>query len=93
MALLFTLISSNYPSLEHRFMVQKVFEPLKFDCNCSASAEEILLIRCEASKVIQYGRYINQIGSVNSAFVLQYFIQQTDIAKYPQSIHQILLFL
>ena len=32
MALCFTLISSNYPCLEHLFMVPKVFEPLKFDC-------------------------------------------------------------
>ena len=30
LALSFTLISSNYPSLEHIFMVPKVFEPLKF---------------------------------------------------------------
>ena len=27
-----TLISSNYPCLEHIFIVPKVFEPLKFDC-------------------------------------------------------------
>ena len=27
-----TLISSNYPCLEHIFMVRKVFEPLKFYC-------------------------------------------------------------
>ena len=32
MALCFTVISSNYPYLEHVFMVQKVFEPLKFYC-------------------------------------------------------------
>ena len=31
--LLSTLIRSNYPSLELIFMVPKVFEPLKFDCN------------------------------------------------------------
>ena len=28
-----TLISKNYPCLEHLFMVPKVFEPLKFDCS------------------------------------------------------------
>ena len=33
LALLSTLISSNYPCLELIFMVPKVFEPLKFDCN------------------------------------------------------------
>ena len=27
-----TLIGSNYPCLELIFMIQKVFEPLKFDC-------------------------------------------------------------
>ena len=27
-----TLISSNYPCVEHIFMVPKVFEPLKFYC-------------------------------------------------------------
>ena len=32
LALLSTLISSNYPCLELIFMVPKVFEPLKFDC-------------------------------------------------------------
>ena len=32
LALLLTLISSNYPCLEHIFMVPKVFEPLTFDC-------------------------------------------------------------
>ena len=26
------IISSNYPCVEHIFMVPKVFEPLKFDC-------------------------------------------------------------
>ena len=32
LALLSTLIGSNYPRLELFFMVPKVFEPLKFDC-------------------------------------------------------------
>ena len=32
LALWLTLISSNYPSLEHIFSVQKMFEPLKFYC-------------------------------------------------------------
>ena len=32
LALLLTHISSNYPRLEHIFMVPKVFEPLKFYC-------------------------------------------------------------
>ena len=32
MALRLILISSNYPCLEHIFMVPKVFEPLKFYC-------------------------------------------------------------
>ena len=32
LALLSTLIGSNYPCLELIFMVLKVFEPLKFDC-------------------------------------------------------------
>ena len=31
-ALCLTLISSNYPCLEHLFMVPKVFKPLKFYC-------------------------------------------------------------
>ena len=33
LALLSTLIGSNYLCLELIFMVPKVFEPLKFDCN------------------------------------------------------------
>ena len=32
LALLATLIGSNYPCLKLIFMVPKVFEPLKFDC-------------------------------------------------------------
>ena len=32
LALLSTLIGSNYPCLELIFMVPKVFEPLNFDC-------------------------------------------------------------
>ena len=32
LALLSTLIGSNYPCLELIFIVPKVFEPLKFDC-------------------------------------------------------------
>ena len=32
LALWLTLSSSNYPCLEHNFVVPKVFEPLKFDC-------------------------------------------------------------
>ena len=34
LALLSTLIGSNYPCLELIFMVPKVLEPLKFDCIC-----------------------------------------------------------
>ena len=33
LALSSTLIGSNYPCLELIFMVPKVFEPLKFNCN------------------------------------------------------------
>ena len=33
MALCLTLTSSNYPCLEHSFMVPKVFGPLKFYCS------------------------------------------------------------
>ena len=33
LALLSTLIGSNYPCLELISMVPKVFEPLKFDCS------------------------------------------------------------
>ena len=33
LVLLSTLNGSNYPYLELIFMVPKVFEPLKFDCN------------------------------------------------------------
>ena len=38
LALFLTLISSNYPCLEHLFMVPKVFEPFKFGCNIKAPA-------------------------------------------------------
>ena len=32
LALLLTFISSDYPCLEHLFMVSNVFEPLNFGC-------------------------------------------------------------
>ena len=50
LALLSTLIGSNYPSLELIFMVPKVFEPLKFDCNWIFTViiikRDSLLVRC-----------------------------------------------
>ena len=39
LALLSTLIGSNYPCLELIFMVPKVFEPLKFDCILIADSD------------------------------------------------------
>ena len=35
LALLSTLIGSNYPCLKLIFMVPKAFEPSKFDCICT----------------------------------------------------------
>ena len=40
LALLSTLIGSNYPCLELIFMVPKVFEPLKFNCNKGIQGSE-----------------------------------------------------
>ena len=37
LALISTLIGSNYPCLELIFMVPTVFEPLKFDCKLGSS--------------------------------------------------------
>ena len=39
LALKLTLISSNYPCLEHIFMVPKVFEPMRFYCNILSAAK------------------------------------------------------
>ena len=50
LALLSTLIGSNYPCLELIFMVQKVFEPLKVDCIYFSSHIEPLLIYKETKK-------------------------------------------
>ena len=58
LALLSTLIGSNYPSLELIFMVPNVFEPLKFDCintkreisiisQVYITSRYILLLSCE----------------------------------------------
>ena len=57
LALLSTLIGSNYPCLELIFMVPKVFEPLKFDCNClsecpSEIMERVLTIIKSVCKLI-----------------------------------------
>ena len=40
LALWLALISSNYPCLKHIFMVQKVFEPLKFDCISNKQSQD-----------------------------------------------------
>ena len=40
LALLLTLIGSNYPCLELIFMVPKVFEPLKVGCICKIKLKE-----------------------------------------------------
>ena len=40
LALCLTLLSSNYPCLEHIFMVPKVFEPLRFHCICRGQSIE-----------------------------------------------------
>ena len=44
LALLSTLNGSNYPCLELIFMVPKVFEPLKFDCNYGLSPRKLLRV-------------------------------------------------
>ena len=36
-----TLIRSNYPCLEHNFIVPKVFEPLKFYCNFQTGTPDL----------------------------------------------------
>ena len=41
LALLSSLIGSNYPCFELIFMVLKVFEPLKIDCNCLYISENL----------------------------------------------------
>ena len=46
LALWLTLISSNYPYLEHIFMVPKVFEPLNFYCIWKFGSEEDNTIVC-----------------------------------------------
>ena len=42
LALLSTLIGSNYPCVELIFMVPKVFESLKFDCTVRLTAFLVL---------------------------------------------------
>ena len=45
-----TLISLNYPCLNHIFMVPKVFEPLKFYCICydnGAMAISLSILICK----------------------------------------------
>ena len=41
-----TLISSNYPRLEHNFMAPKAFEPLKFYCISDRKPSKSFDIRC-----------------------------------------------
>ena len=45
LALLSTLIGSNYPCLELVFMVPKMFEPLKFDCSDGKALAFIVIFK------------------------------------------------
>ena len=45
LALLSTLIGSNYPCLELIFMVPKGFEPMEFDCIMFLSTPHLLIIK------------------------------------------------
>ena len=47
LALCLTLISSNYPSLEHIFIVPKVFEPSKFYCIFNPLEIDFLIFETE----------------------------------------------
>ena len=56
LALLSTLIGSNYPCLELIFMVPKVFEPLKFDCTyfrfgLEGGVWDLIILICNAKCV------------------------------------------
>ena len=51
LALELTLISSNYPCLEHIFMVPKVFETLKFYCMSVIVYFALALMHSERQKM------------------------------------------
>ena len=53
LALCLTLISSNYPCLEHLFMVPKVFEPLKLNCSLIESMINLNRSSCELVMFLQ----------------------------------------
>ena len=57
-ALSSTLIGSNYPCLELIFLVPKVFEPLKFDCNDNTlpiDTSELTLPLCLTIRIYMFG--------------------------------------
>ena len=56
LALLSTLIGSNYPCLELIFMVPKVFEPLKFDCTKQAPVLRSYMYILSFPLVLSYHR-------------------------------------
>ena len=61
LALLSTLIGSNYPCLEPILMVPKVFEPLKFDC----SSSEISLKRLKLKLIGHIDKTLIKLGLVS----------------------------
>ena len=70
LALLSTLIGSNYPCLELIFMVPKVFKPLTLDCMCMSQ-------NCLRPELCQIIFYLSQdsvlftvIGKIESCFSL-----------------------
>ena len=56
-----TLSSSNYPCLEHVFMVPKMFEPLKFDCS-RKYVDCLKFIMCKSNNnLLAKFQYLNSI--------------------------------
>ena len=56
-----TLISSNYPCLEHIFMIPKVFEPLKFHCISIFTGMKKFVLEGDKESVVRAYEEILQI--------------------------------
>ena len=69
LALSSTLISSNYPCLELIFIVRKVFEPLKFDCNSVLTLKKL-------HKKFGIENFHNKIMMLIHGFICVFFSHQ-----------------
>ena len=98
LALWSTLISSNYPCLDHIFMVPKMFEPLKFYCNYEFWSRRISRIE-KCTKYFRYKEVIlkrisyvcSQVNQAILSYLLACHISKYQILQFPRNFSAIIV--